>query len=458
MPGLSGFLHDATSLHRLVGAVSQFCQQQRTFRTYTEATGIFFDHLEGLAQRTLEYLQETAQKAGRTRRLREQRQKLVAIKKGWRELHRLVKPAADAHTLRVPVPLLGFLERRLQRVTGLAQAKIVILLSPELNYFQERHGQIRDAVARLADTLGTKPWQDSLGFIGIPYSQGTSIFTNLLICHELGHFAAEELREMVRLSGAIERALRRRVRNFGRASESDQARCRRQLCDWAEELYADLFAIHLVGPAFSFASIELFNLLALLHKSGSVEFNESHPAEACRLKEHMLQLDRLGWWRALRGFESEHLALIRHFGRVPDSEYFYRFEEDPTLGKALLAAFLDLRPTIRAAVARTAGGLSIGLGEFRRWNRHIQQYLGHGVVPSTLVVNRRFIHPPPLTVLNAGFCFYLGSILSLIRKTQGRKPAVLNHRAKLSGRVEAWTMKAIEDEKLLASQAAEDQA
>jgi hypothetical protein len=451
MPGLSGFLHDATSLYRLVGAISRFCQEQRTFQTYTEATGIFFDHLEGLAQRTLEYLQELAQKAGRTGRLREQRLKLVAIKKGWRELHRLVKPAADAHTLKVPVPLLDFLERRVQQVTGLTQAKIVILLSPELNYFQERHGQIKDAVAKLADTLGMRPWQDSLGFIGIPYSQGMSIFTNLLICHELGHFAAEELGEVERLSGAIEGALRSRVRGFSSAPDTVRAWCQRRLAYWAEELYADLFAIHLVGPAFSFASIELFNLLALLHKSGSVEFNESHPAEACRLKEHMLRLQRLGWWKALRGLESEHVQLIRHFGRVPESEYLYRVVDDAKLGAALVAAFLDLRPEIRAAVTRTAGALPIGLGDFRRWNRAVQQYLGHGVVPSTLVLNRRFIHPPPLTVVNAGFCFYLRSILTLIRKTQGCKRAVLDHRGRVAARVEMWTMKAIEDEQLLRS-------
>lgn len=443
MPSLTGLLHDAASLHRLVAFICQFCEEQETSHTYLEATTKFFAYVKQLGAETLTYLQTLADKAGKSTRIKEYRQKLVAIKHCWCEIHAFVKPAADAHTLKIPVPLLQLLQKRLQQLSGLSKASIVILLSPELNYFQHRHGDIRELTSRLQKLFATRPLPDALGFIAIPYSQATSIFTNMLICHELGHFAFEELARGAHLSPHIDLALKKTVKSFDKAPEAKKSWCRRQLTDWAEEIYCDLFALRLIGPAYSFASMELFSLLGLLDDKGSCEFNRSHPADAYRFREHLLELKSQGWWAAVRPLKAEHIQLIEHLGGLPDSKY--SFFDAP----ALVKAFLLLRKRIRDLVGQSIVAAGSDLREFRKWNGKIGEYLSYGIVPSTIALNRRFHFPSPVAVMNAAFTFYLQGLGRLIRNTSGHIPERVADRGRLSGRVEMWTMKALEDYRLL---------
>ena len=449
MPSLSGLLHDAASLHRFVAFVCQFCEEQETSHTYLEATTDFFAYVRQLGTETLTYLQRLVDHAGRSKRIREYRQKLVAIKNCWCELHAFVKPAADAHTLKIPVPLLQFLQTRLRQLPTLSKARIVILLSPELNYFQHRHGDIRDLTTKLHQLFATQRLPEALGFIAIPYSQAATIFTNIFICHELGHFAFEELARGTQLSPDIDLALKKVLKDFDTASEAKRSWCRRQLIDWAEEIYCDLFALRLLGPAYSFASIELFSLLGLLDDEGSCEFNSSHPADACRFREHLLELKSQGWWAVVKKFDTEHVQLIQHLGGMSESKYVF------PLAPGLVRAFLPLRKRIQDLVGETIVSTGSDLREFRNWNRKIQEYLSCGVVPSTLAVKRRFYFPPPVAVMNAAFGFYLESLWRLIANTEDPDYVArdVGERGKLSGRIELWTIKALEDYRLLQGEA-----
>lgn len=441
MPSLTGLLHDAASLHRFVAFVCQFCEEQQTSHTYLEATTEFFAYVRQLGTETLTYLQTLADHAHKSPRIKEYRQKLVAIKHCWCELHAFVKPAADAHTLKIPVPLLQLLQTRLRQLPTLSKAKIVILLSPELNYFQHRHGDIRELTTNLNKLFATERLPEALGFIAIPYSQAASIFTNILICHELGHFTFEELTRGTQLWPDIDQALKKVLKDFDTVPEFQRSWCRRQLVDWAEEIYCDLFALRLLGPAYSFASIELFSLLGLLDDEGSCEFNSSHPADACRFREHLLELKSQGWWKAVKRFKTEHIQLIEHLGAISESKYV--FPVTPGLEKA----FLLLRQRIRSLVGETIVASGSDLRQFRKWSRKIQEYLSYGVVPSTLAVGGRFYFPPPVAVMNAAFGFYLESLSKLIANTEDPDYVTRNigERGKLSGRIELWTLKALED-------------
>jgi len=64
--------------------------------------------------------------------------------------------------------------------------------------------------------------------------------------------------------------------------------------DLLEELFCDSFAIRFIGPCYSFAFIEMFDIAKFLDKNGAIssgaspafEFSESHPANLYRIKRH----------------------------------------------------------------------------------------------------------------------------------------------------------------------------
>ena len=93
----------------------------------------------------------------------------------WATLHTFVKPATDAHTLSIPGPLIDLAEQRLQAIPGFGDCSIVVLLTPELMYFQNA-----------AHSKANLP--ESTALVEVPYSQGPNFFTNLVIFHEIAHF------------------------------------------------------------------------------------------------------------------------------------------------------------------------------------------------------------------------------------------------------------------------------
>lgn len=457
---VDGLLHDAASLHRFISFVCEYCKAQESAQTYVDSSIDFFNNVRDLGRATIEYLPPFLERASKSpHRIITQRQKLVAIKRCWRVLHYFVKLAVDAPTLNVPVSLLNLFQDRLHEINSLSRAEIVILLCADLNYFQHRHGPVKKLVGEVQGIIGyTKPLLAGLGFIAMPYSQSSNLITNTLICHELGHFVFEELSCGSTLRIPIDGALKKHVgASFESASDRIKDWCRKQLGTWAEEIFCDIFALTLIGPVFSFASIELFSLLGLLDEKESLKFSPSHPADACRFKEHMTQLEFLGWWQAVKDVESEHIRLIEELGKKSETSYQFALAEIPKLGPALKDAFCDVRGDVRRLVNTTCAGVRSGLDDFRRRNGTIQEYLSPGIVPSTLAIRRKLVHPEPVGVINAVACFYLSSLPRLVRNApkyyhRRNSDLKISDRSELTSRLETWGTKAIEDYRLLNAQ------
>jgi len=449
---LEGFLHDAAALHRFVQSVCEFCEEQERSQTYLPAGRRFFSDVRKLGEQTLAHLQRVVDRARKSQRTKERRQKLVLIKACWREIHRFAKPAADAHTLKIPVPLLDVLEAQVSALRGWPKDGIVILLSPHLNYFQHSHGDLRDLTRRLGEIFREKPVLADFGLIAIPYSQATNVFTNLLIYHEVGHCLFEERSLHGQLDPAVDRALAQALPGFRQHPKAEQAWCHRQLTVWAEEVYCDLFALSLIGPAYSFACMELFSLLGLLEENGCLEFNASHPSEACRFKEHLGLLRRSGWWGLVGRLDTDHVRFLKQLGNMPENRYGF------PLVPPLARAFLLVRPSIRALVRRTVRPTLSDPRDFKRHNTRIQELLEYGVVPSSYPKGKRFVLPNATSIINASFCFYLRSLGRLAQRAPQLRFSELSDRARLAGRVEMWTMKALDDWKLLTGYKATAQA
>src|ERR1017187_5466895 len=135
--------------------------------------------------------------------------------------------------------------------------------------------------SNLSATIPAARFPRNLGFVELPYSQGPSFFNNLVIYHEIGHFVYEELSIADSFASEMIRCLQKNLKNFDSLDRNSQVYVIDVLHNWAQEVFCDLFAVRLIGPAFTFASVELFGLLGLMDKTRQVKFSYSHPAQAC---------------------------------------------------------------------------------------------------------------------------------------------------------------------------------
>ena len=322
-------MHDAALVYRLVDAIDRFCSEQQANQSYLTATTEFFNKVLHLARLTKTRLQKLADEAkGRHDQphnteldddwYENRRSRLLTIKDFWKVLHKYLKPAADADTLRVPAPLIEFAAKQVQTISGMEGATLTALLTPELNYFQSSHTSLKVAANALKSQIPEATWPSLMGFVELPYSQGPSFFTNILLYHEIGHFVFEELFQKGGSAdgGPLYRIVYESLeevygQDFTGLSGDEQSGMARFLLNWALEIFCDVFAIRLIGPAFSLASVEMFSLLGLLDESQAVRFSPSHPAPACRYAQHLEQLgNKDAWWDHVRTISGAHAKLI----------------------------------------------------------------------------------------------------------------------------------------------------
>ena len=75
--------------------------------------------------------------------------------------------------------------------------------------------------------------------------------------------------------------------------KTQKSSCIDTVLGWAKELFCDLFAVQLIGPSYTLAYVELFDLPNLLDRGGSVaistarppmRFYDKHPSHPFRVK------------------------------------------------------------------------------------------------------------------------------------------------------------------------------
>lgn len=445
--GLAGLLHDAAVLHRLVDFLEEYCKEQKRSQTYVDASGLFFDYVEKLTEGIKRMLAKEIDRAGRfPKRLPLLRRQLLTLKYYLRLLHALLKPAADAHTLTIPAPLIDLASEQIQRVDSMRNSKVVILLTPEFMYFQRPHTRVKEQARIVESFVPDAVFPAKLGFIELPYSQGPSFFTNLAIYHEIGHFVFEELSNTAHpgvqiLRSATDSSLKRIFR--GRQIFAIVSRI---VEDWTQEIFCDLFAIRLMGPAFSFALVEILGMLGFLSRKAAVKFSPTHPASACRFAEHVNMLQEDLWWNAITDLRADQKDLLKRLSDIPPGSYKF-YVDDKTLGpQSLVEAFIDfVIPAIRNLVREITPDPERAVKRFQDARRGIEGCLRAGVIPHSPAGNI-----DPISIINSSFCFYLTSLSDVIAKFEGS--AGTNDAAKQSlwtKRLEMWTMKAIEDSQIL---------
>jgi len=426
-------------------------------RTHRVVTNDYLGYVQKLGSATEEYLKKLLSTPPDPRFSADDRQSLRAFRDFWRDIHEFVKPSRDADTLHTPVALIEQLEALLSRIPELEQCQLLLCHTPEANYIQFVRSKRREKAEHYAGIVSGAPqFPHKLGFIAIPYSQESCLFQNLLICHEMGHFAFEERGLENNLSAYIEAALETNFPELVADPDSESALswCRELLWNWAEEIYCDRFAIGIIGPAFSFSYIEFFDVIGATTGSDVNDFTDTHPSDSCRFKEHAEELTHGGWWPLLDEYGKAHADLIRQLSAIPEDQYVFISDERAQLDERVLSAFRkDVKPHIGDIVRATFQGTeTIFRGQTDvECIKAVQRYLCAGIVPATLVLDGQLFMPSPAMLVNAAYLFYLYSVPELIERIQttGRERIdAVSEREKWGHLVEQWTMKALEDLRL----------
>jgi hypothetical protein len=231
------------------------------------------------------------------------------------------------------------------------------------------------------------------------------------------------------------------------------------LQDWAEELFCDLFGVHLLGPTFVLASIELFDLANVLAIDGTIDataakshfiFDWSHPARLFRLWRQTALLEELGWWNGISNNRSHHIRVMDGSRNLRPNSFSFEQVIAP-MGSKIIDAFCRTFESIEDEVARVTQKLRNSKGqareiqEFAELQEVIGTYLCHAVVPSTLYVGNEFRRPSAIVLLNAAHLFYLSGIEDLMNNSDRPNLTDIKQRDIWMERVENWTTKGLED-------------
>jgi hypothetical protein len=416
---------DAASLHRFVCSISDKCEHLSGAVTYPESSERFFRYVSQLAAATKSYVQRSVaasnKSAGEYFGLRSE---IATLRSSWRFMHRFVKPVLEADTLRLPMPLLVGLLKRLRETPRFSKTDFILYHSAEFNYFNIKLAEFKKYADPIANLVGGPPFPRNLGLIGIPYSQSSSLFINCLIPHEMGHHVFGELQLGQKFRLDIDDRL---LRRYGKKLDNDK---RGTLADamtfWAEELFCDVFAVRLVGFCFSLAFVELFDIATVLDERGVCEksragkqlFFEQYPPDLFRLQLQVSVLKADGWWTKLEreAVDSDYVATMRAAESLKDRDFIFPKCFSPASRAEVRAIFKDFVPTIIKEVNNATRRTPSRATEWEIQGALIEKYLENGVVPSTLVPDSAAepIVPDPIAILNASYRFYIRSLPSVV--------------------------------------------
>jgi hypothetical protein len=450
--------HDLTALYAFIESIVEGVASRRNSTAYSPAAVRFLDFVAALAASSKGHLANW--QIEDDEEFEERREELGTIRATWRELHKFIKPALDADTLQIPSAVVEGIVRRFQEIPGYHETEFVLFHTAEFNYVQIRTADLRGLSAKIrAIILDSPEFPANLGLIGMPYSQGRTAFANCLVAHEMGHFVCRDKTIENSFQTEADKALKLLFSNFEEQSQEFKDRCIRSLTRWAEELFCDLFGVMLLGPCYTYAYIEAYDLSAVLDSAGLIsservcprmEFYENHPSHMFRLQQQADFLRGSHWWEHLSKNQTRFSALLQALlGLQTDAHA----AQNPVVGR-LVPSLSAIVPGIRNAAFEVFDDTDDWFASFSQLNPFVQDYLAAGIVPSTLNIRTDnstdvvAISASPIVLLNSGMEFYLTRIDGLMRSIPGEDENRFNRRLHWIRRVEEWIAKAIEDESL----------
>jgi hypothetical protein len=433
---------------KLVSSLKDIIAVGRADRTYPKWSDQFLSFCEQTADSTSRHLEKKLKENGDGGT---SESFLPTIIHGWELLHIFIKPVLDADNLRVLYPLVHFLTEHIGKLKAVKEAKFVIEISPELNYFQHQHTQLRRAMFFLQPLVSGPPIEPGLGFLAMPCSQSKGLFMNCLLYHEVGHFIAEEIPvlspiERVGLSKELQNSFQQHL---------EQGVPPQQYLRWAvttieelmEELFADLVAVKLIGLAYALSYMELLRLVTDLSHDQLKMFSIDHPADTLRFREQLRILKKDGWLKY--GKSLAQWKELNAIAKLKEEEYSVPsdYQDDPEMSAVWRILIEHLcKPNRIQDIHRKVDSLLLDRENpcklYGKYAHEIKECLGHGIVPSSRKAHEI---PHPVATINGGVLFWLSGMEELYRTAPAFSDKRIRDRAFLENRVEMWCLKAIED-------------
>jgi hypothetical protein len=459
---------EVASLYAFVQNVSRACTPPPQSVSYSESSSKFFEYISRLADCTKQHILDFASHADDDAEgFVEARTELLTLRNAWRELHQFIKPSADADTLNQPTAMVAALVDRFHELRGFESTDFTIFHTDSFYYAQVNPSAMEVVVAPLARIVDADPFDPNLGLIGIPNSQGNALFLNCLLAHEIGEYAYAKRGIEARLEMHAAAALETHMGvTFSAQGVTMRSRLTKTVLKLAKEIFCDLFAVRLIGPCYSFAYIELFDLPNLLGKDGALVLGDSvepqilsypdYPSHPFRVKAQSDLLKEEGWWDAIKDMDSRHCAVLQVLLDL-DVQDFVKAEAAAGGNRApFVKALIDVMPRVKEQVGSTTNGIDSRLHEYGLLWKPIAEYLRNGIVPSTLNIpdsasTLKEVHATPITLLNAAYRFYLEGVEELMSRIKDQDLSSARDRAAWMKRIESWTTKALEDVALFGS-------
>ena len=450
--------HDATSLCRLVRHTCDVYQPLGP-EAYHSPTAEFLTYIDNLSETTILYLDRFAENLPQDSGLYHfDRQKLSEIRSGWTMLHQFVKPAADADTLQVPLSFIHWLTLRLRSVPGYEDVKLAVFHTSVVNYLHLDIDAVWDITKGLALLIpNCKEFPANLGLIGFPYSQASTLFPNCLIPHEIGHYVYLKAKTAERLRPFITQSLERVLDIKGIVTAEVQW-CVDCLFSWCREIFCDLVAVWLIGPAYVYAYIDIFDLTRIVSPGGvdlkiECEFSDAYPGHAFRIWQQIDLLRKLKWWPHVLKIKSGYSGVLQLIFKLEEDKFTFRHPENQHLAPRALNAFLSICSEVYELVHTVMKDLEPGVEVYERFGEAIRQHLSLGLVPSSIVRDGENLWPDPIATINAAYALQLESLDGLIGNIEGQDANSARTRGIWTDRLEMWIIKAIEDHSLLVKKA-----
>lgn len=449
--------------------LSEFVSSGQTRKTYLRQTE---DFLEEYIVKSLKSIEKAVREAVEQQideeLLKSKLREFESIKKALSLLYVLTKEAIDSDTLSIPYSLTTLLNDIVKKVEGSELVGLVVLGSSDLMYYKYNLERLRKLTRNLGFVIKDYPvLPEDIGILKFPYSAAHDVLENCILFHEMGHYIYERTELEKSFLKKIEKDLvkfviEEKVLEKLKPLQPHVAWNRLSMyvnglmAAWADEIFADILAIRILGPAFHLACLQMEHILPT-NIEGDKDFSRTHPADNFRFKTHAEWLKEGGWNNVIAKRTPEISKRLEDCKKLELKDFKIeclpplegKKDLEEKLHKWMLEKFGEMVLKIERKVSDKVAKVERPIDDFTANDGLVTEYLEHGVVPSTVCDEQKNkYHPNPTTILNSGFFFYLGGMKKLIEKIRA-KVSQPEKRLKYEKRLNEWLAKAIEDWQIL---------
>ncbi|MEN6385982.1 MAG: hypothetical protein ABFD79_12405 [Phycisphaerales bacterium] len=462
--------NEGFSLLRLCADLEDFLINGRSKNTYLKETDEFLNYIKSSLAAVNNHIRKMIASDIKDELIKSKLRELGEIRKVISWLYIFTKQTIDSDSLSIPFSLATFINSLTRKLQNSEEVSLVVLSTGNLNYYKLHLLDFRNLADSLSTCIENYPLlKKDLGILMFPYCAVREVLMNCSLFHEMGHYFYENSKIGIKIAARIENDFFNFINktqmvaklNLPLVTGKDLLVYVCQLLrTWADEIFADIFAIRILGPAFHLAYLEIEQLLPI-NIGENRSFSNTHPADYFRFNMHAKWLNEGGWDNILEEHVPEVYEKLKECRKLQINHKDFRISCKPPLENNLdlekelhewmLEEFEEVIIEIEKQIHELFTNFEKPFDDFVNNDKLVREYLTHGVIPSTVYNdNGEKFTPCPTTILNSGFFFYLNEMQRLLRMIVTKKEInEIDKRMHWEKRLNEWLGKAIEDWQIL---------